>query len=209
MRKLLTCVLMMTLLLSGCKAGGSGESPEELAGTIREEYQNMAGWSAAADLTVDYGDKVFDFTMDVQWRRDGETVLTVTAPELLSGITARVAEKETVLEYDGAGLSLGALDGDGLTPVSAVTALMEHIDQGYMAQWTWTGPEDSQLSIRYQDPEQAKNEGTEFLLTFDRTSHALLEAEVSSAGTTVLTVGFSNFTMELKSDDTGNGPHMG
>lgn len=209
MRKLAACVLMMTLLLSGCKAGGGGESPEELAGTIREEYKNMAGWSAAADLTVDYGDKVFNFTMDVQWRREGETVLTVTAPELLSGITARVAEKETVLEYDGAGLSLGALDGDGLTPVSAVTALMARIDQGYMAQWNWTGPEDSQLAILCRDPDLAPNEGTEFLLTFDRASHALLGTEVSSAGVTVLTVNFSNFTMEMNTDDTGNGPHMG
>lgn len=209
MRKLLTCVLMMTLLLSGCKAGGGGESPEELAGTIRDEYQNMAGWSAVAEVTADYGEKVFDFTMDVQWRREGETVLTITAPELLAGITARVAEKETVLEYDGVGLSLGALDGDGLTPVSAVTALMDRIGQGYMARCAWTGPEESQLAIRYQDPELAANQGTEFLLTFDRASHALLGAEVSSAGTTVLTVNFSNFTMEMTQDDTGDGPHMG
>ena len=195
-RRLTACVLMMTLLLSGCKAGNGGEGPEELTGTIREEYQNMAGWSATADLTVDYGDKVFDFTMDVQWRRDGETMLTVTAPELLSGITARVAEDETVLEYDGAGLSLGALDGDGLTPVSAVTALMARIDQGYMAQWKWAGPEDSQLTILCRDPELAPNEGTEFLLTFDRDSHALLSAEVSSAGATVLTVSFSDFIVD-------------
>ena len=42
MRKLMSCVLMMTLLLSGCKAGGGGEeSPENLAALIRGEYLNL------------------------------------------------------------------------------------------------------------------------------------------------------------------------
>lgn len=194
MRRLTACVLMTILLLSGCQAGGGGESADELAAAIRDEYQHMAGWSATADLTADYGEKVFDFTLDVQWQREGETVLTITAPELLSGITARVAKGETVLEYDGAGLSLGLLDGDGLTPVSAVTALMARIDQGYMAQCGWTGPEDSQLSVLCRDPELAAGQGTEFLLTFDRATHALLGMEVSSAGTTALTASFKNFT---------------
>ena len=124
MRKALSCVLMIALLLSGCQAGGTGESPEEAALALREEYQALAGWSAVVDVSVCYTEAVYDFTLDARWQREGETVLTVTAPELLSGITARIAKGETALEYDGAGLSLGLLDGDGLTPVSAVTALM-------------------------------------------------------------------------------------
>lgn len=196
MRKIVACVLMMILLLSGCQANGGGESADEFAAAIRTEYQNLAGWSATADLSAEYDSKVFDFTMAVQWQREGETVLAITAPDLLAGITARVEKGETVLEYDGAGLSLGALNGDGLTPVSAVTALMERIDQGYMAQCAWTGPEDSQLAVLCRDPELAANQGTEFLLTFDRSSHALLGTEVSVAGTTMLTISFSDFTMD-------------
>ncbi|MFG6352922.1 MAG: hypothetical protein K1W21_15245 [Oscillospiraceae bacterium] len=83
MRKALSCVLMMTLLLSGCKAGGAGETPEEAALAVRDAYQSLAGWSAAVDITAEVGDKVFDFTLDAVWRREGETVLTITAPELL------------------------------------------------------------------------------------------------------------------------------
>ena len=116
---------------------------------------------------------------------------------------------ETVLEYDGAGLSLGLLDGDGLTPVSAVTAVMEQIEKGYMAKCAWAGDEGQYLQISFQDPELAVNTGAQFLLTFDRASHDLLGAEVSVAGETVLTARISNFTTELKQDDAGNSENLG
>ena len=194
MRKLTACVLMITLLLSGCKAGTAAESPEEAALALRDEYQALSGWSAAVDVSVCYSEAVYDFTLNAHWQREGETVLTVTAPELLSGITARVAQGETVLEYDGAGLSLGLLDGDGLTPVSAVTAIMEQVEKGYMAKCAWSGENGEHLRISFQNPELEADTGTQFLLTFDRAGHALLSAEVSVAGETVLTAAFHNFT---------------
>ena len=206
MRKALSCVLMITLLLAGCRAGSGGNTPEEEALALRETYQALAGWSASVDVSVCYTDTVYDFSLDAQWRRDGETVLTVTAPELVAGITARIAQGETVLEYDGAGLSLGLLDGSGLTPVSAVTACMEQIEQGWMAQCAWAGENGEHLQISFRDPEQEDNAGTQFLLTFDRAGYALLSAEVSAQGQKVLSAQFSNFTMELKQDDTKDDP---
>ena len=209
MRKALSCVLMMTLLLSGCQVGTQGgETPEEAALALREEYQAMAGWSAAVDISVCYSEAVFDFTLDAQWRREGETVLTVTAPELVAGITARVAKGETVLEYDGAGLSLGLLDGGGLTPVSAVTAIMEQIQRGYMARCSWAGENQEYLQISFRDPELAPDTGTQFLLTFDRAGHVLRGAEMSVAGETVLTARISDFT-EMTQDDTGDVADLG
>ena len=205
MRKALSCVLMITLLLSGCRAGSGGNTPEEEALALRETYQALAGWSASADLSVCYTETVYDFSLDTQWRRDGETVLTVTAPELVAGITARVAQGETVLEYDGAGLSLGLLDDSGLTPVSAVTACMEQIQRGWMAKCAWAGENDAHLQISFQDPEREDNAGTQFLLTFDRAGYALLSAEVSAQGRTVLSAQFSDFTMEMMNpNDAGD-----
>lgn len=205
MRKALSCVLMITLLLSGCRAGSGGNTPEEEALALRETYQALAGWSASADLSVCYTETVYDFSLDAQWRRDGETVLTVTAPELVAGITARIAQGETVLEYDGAGLSLGLLDDSGLTPVSAVTACMEQIQRGWMAKCAWAGENDAHLQISFQDPEREDNAGTQFLLTFDRAGYALLSAEVSAQGRTVLSAQFSDFTMEMMNpNDAGD-----
>ena len=199
MRRLTACVLMMTLLLCSCKAAG-GETPEEAALAVRDVYLDGAGWNADADITASVGNKVFDFTLAVQWRRGGETVLS---------ITARLAKGETVLEYDGAGLSLGLLDGQGLTAVSAVPWLMEQIDKGYMAKCAWAGEGDGQLAVTFRDPEGKPGTGTEYLLVFDRESRALLSAEVSVDGTGVLTAAFRNFTMEMKQDDTGDGENLG
>ena len=111
------------------------------------------------DVTAEVGDKVFDFTLDAQWRREGETVLAITAPELLAGITARTAQGETVLEYDGAGVSLGLLDGEGLTAVSALPWLMEQVDRGYMARCAWAGENQGLLQVTFRDPEAEANAG--------------------------------------------------
>lgn len=211
MRKALSCVLMMTLLLAGCKAGGSGEeSADSAAARLRAEYLALTGWSATVDITAEYGEKVYDFTVNAQWRREGETVLTVTAPELLAGITARIAEGETVLEYDGAGISLGLLDGDGLTPVSAVPALMDAVLTGYMAETDWTGEgENRQLKIVCRDPDLSPQEGTELTMYFDADSHALTLAEASVEGVTVVTARFTDFTMEMNQDGTGEDADLG
>ena len=193
-RRLLSCVLMITLLLSGCKGIGD-DSPEEAALALRDTYENLAGWSSDVDITVEVGDKVFDFTLDAVWQKEGETVLTITAPELLAGITARIAGGETVLEYDGAGLSLGLLDGRGLTAVSVVPWVMEQIARGYMAKCAWAGENRELLQITFRDPEAAANEGTQFRITFDRETLALNRAEVSVDGVSVLTAAFRGFTM--------------
>ena len=197
-RKLLSCVLMMTLLLSGCRGGGEN-STEASALALRDTYKNLAGWSSEVDVTAEVGDKVFDFTLDAIWQKDGETVLTITAPELLAGITARIADGETVLEYDGAGLSLGLLDGRGLTAVSAVPWVMEQIAGGYMAKCAWAGENKELLEITFGDPEAGTGKGTEYRVTFDRETFALNGAEVSVDGASVLTVVFRGFTMIPKS----------
>ena len=97
MRRLTACVLMMTLLLSGCKAVGAGEAPEEAALALREGYQALAGWSAGVDISVCYTETVYDFTLEAQWRRKGETVLTVAAPEEVAGITARMDTNQEIV----------------------------------------------------------------------------------------------------------------
>lgn len=209
MRKALSCVLMMTLLLSGCGAKKE-DSPEQLAAIIRGEYLSMAAWSATADLSASYGEQVFDFTVDATWEKEGDLVITVTEPNLLSGITARIRDGETVLEYDGAGLSLGMLDLSGLTPVTVLPALMECITKGYMAQCGWYGDGEGKiLVILCRDPDRSPGEGTEYTLYFDPATHALLRAEVSVDGALCLTAALSNFTMEMKDDGTGADAHMG
>ena len=209
MRRILSCVLMMTLLLAGCGAAQE-DSPEELAALIRAEYLGLHGWSATTKLSAAYGEQVFDFTANVHWQREGDTVITLTGPDLIAGITARIRKGETFLEYDGAGLSLGMLDLSGLTPVSAVPALMEAIFAGRIAQCSWSGEGESrELAILCRDPDAPPNEGTEFTVYFDPATHALKRAEVSVNGELRVTAVFTDFTMELNDDETGTDQNLG
>ena len=211
MRKLLPCVLMMTLLLSGCKAGGGGEeSPENLAALIRGEYLNLTAWTATVSVTADYGQRVYDFVLDVSWEKDGETVLTVVEPELIAGITARLKEDGAYLEYDGASLSTGPLTGEGMTPLEAVPFLMGQLTSGDMARCVYENWDGSQvLKVECRDPEGAEGAGSECALYFDPDDHGLLRAELSYDGAVVLTAEFTDFTKEMTSDDTTDNADLG
>ena len=211
MRKLMSCVLMMTLLLSGCKAGGGGEdSPEGLAAQIRGEWLSMTAWTATVSVTADYGQRVYDFVLDVSWEKEGETVLTVVEPELIAGITARLREDGAYLEYDGASLSTGPLTGDGMSPLEAVPFLMEQLTAGYMARCSYEDWDGSQvLRVDCRDPEKDPETGSECALYLDPDSHALLRAEVSWDGAVVLTAAFTDFTKEMTSDDTTDHADLG
>lgn len=208
MRKALSCVLMMTLLLTGC--GSREEEAVQRAVLMRGQYLSMSAWSAVVDLRVDYGEKVYEFTVDASWQREGETVLTVVEPELLAGITARITPEDAVLEYDGAGLSLGVLDGAGMTPIAAIPALMNAAAKGYMAWCGWREEgEQTLLEMVCRDPEQEPGEGTEYSLIFDPDSCALLQGEVSVDGAVVLTAAVRDFTMEMSEDDAGEDADVG
>ena len=123
-RSLLICVLMMTLSLSACGGGGGGSEAEELALTIRGEYLAMTSCAAQAVVTADYGQRVYRYELSAAVNGE-EALLTLTAPETVAGLTARIEEDEGWLEYDGAILETGELAPGGLTPMGAIPALLE------------------------------------------------------------------------------------
>ena len=123
-RSLLICVLMMTLSLSACGGGGGGSEAEELALTIRGEYLAMTSCAAQAVVTADYGQRVYRYELSAAVNGE-DALLTLTAPETVAGLTARIEEDEGWLEYDGAILETGELAPGGLTPMGAIPALLE------------------------------------------------------------------------------------
>lgn len=205
MRRIVSCVLMMTLLLTGCGKNGA-ESPENLAARIRGEYLGLAGWKGNMDVTVEYEDRFFDFSLAVSWEREGETVLTITAPELVAGISARIVDGEGYLTYDGASLSTGPITGEGLTPMEAVPILMEQVTTGYMARCTLA---DGVLTVLCRDPANAEGEGMECTLRFDAGTHDILEMEAAWNGFTVLRASITDFTKEMTESDTGDHADLG
>lgn len=210
MRKIMSCVLMMTLLLAGCGGGSGEERPENLAALIRGEYLSLTGWTASLDVNVDYGERVYDFVLDASWKKEGETVLTVVEPELIAGITARIGPEGAYLEYDGASLSTGALSGEGMTPLEAVPFLMGQLLEGYMARCSYeTEGERRLLKVFCRDPDGQEGTGSECSLYFDPDSHDLVRAELAYDGAVVLSAVLTNFTKEMTSNEAGDDADVG
>lgn len=199
MRKRL-CALMMTLcLLAGCSGGDkeTGSSAEELALRVRTEYLAMTSCAATVDMTADYGQRVYEYTLSLSWEKDGETVLTVIKPESIAGITARIRNDTGYLEYDGASMETGALTAQGLTPVEAVPMVLEQILSGYIAECDLEqSGEDRQLWFVCRDPEASPGTGLEAAFWFDAETSALICAEIMSDGYTVVRCAFSDFVKE-------------
>lgn len=199
MRRRLCALMMILPLLAGCSGGeqGGGTSADELALSIRTEYLAMTACAATVEMTADYGQRVFEYTLSVSWQKGGETLLTVVAPEEIAGITARVQNGSSYLEYDGASLETGLLSAEGLSPMEAVPAIVNYILSGYIAECDFeTVGESEQLWFCCRDPECSPGTGTEAAFWFDAESHDLLRAEVFSDGYTVIQCVFTDFTKE-------------
>lgn len=195
MRKLLFCVPMMILLLAACGGGSAGGSEEEtLALAIRGEYLEMTSCAATAEITADYGQRVYQYTMSVEASEE-ETALVITAPETVAGITARLKDKDSLLEYDGIAVETGPMDQQGLTPVSAVPALLEETRSGYMRACALE-EDGTLLRMDCCDPEGEPGKGVETTLWFDADTHALARGEIRVDGFRAILCEFTQFTKE-------------
>ena len=194
MRKVLSLFALMILLLplNGC-FGAEGQKALDTALTIRGEYLSHPPFSAQAQLRADYGQRVYDYTLDVSVSED-EVLLTVTEPELIAGITARIKSDESFLEFDDLCLETGSLDETGLTPVSAIPRMLAAIRQDYLTAYNFD--ENGTLRVSCGDPDLPPGTGTEYTLWFHPETHDLIQGEISVDGTRRILCTFSPFTKE-------------
>lgn len=191
MKKRLLFLPMMLLLLTGCGGGQEGKTgAEALAVAIRGEYMAMTAYSLQAKVNADYGQRVYDFTLSVT--SDGEeTTVVIQEPEMLAGVTARIDGDEGTLEYEDLSLETGFLDGESLSPVSALPTLVEAARTQYIDRCTLA---DGVLEVHCADPEEDAGTGREVTLYFDAQTHALTGGEISQDGRRVITCEITEFT---------------
>lgn len=182
---------MMTALLSGCAGQPKMSKAEELALAVRGEYLEMTQWTGKASITADYGRRVYRYELTAAGT-EGETVLTVAAPEEVAGITARLMGTDSVLEYDGLSLETGTLNEDGLTPVSAIPALLDAARSGYITACALE-TENTLLRVECGDPELPAGSGTVTTLWFDAGSGALVRGEITVDGLRVILCEWTDF----------------
>lgn len=127
-RLCLLYVLIFPLLLSAC--GGSRAAKRELD-LLSRSLSSAEAVCVAANVRAEYEHKTVRFALEYT-EDDSGALVTVVAPELISGISARVAKDGTRIEYADLSLDTGSLDSKGLSPMSSIPILMRSLRQGHL-----------------------------------------------------------------------------
>ena len=189
--------LLALLLLCPLTACGGEEDPEQQALAMRTRYLSMTTCGGTASVTADYGQRVYEYTLEISWQREEGLTVLVKEPELLSGVIARVSTEGSQLEYDGAILETGPLDGEGLTPISAVPTLLADLQERYLAECAVTELDGvPALLLTCRDPEGTAGSGSETMIWLDQTTGNLLQGELYQDGYRVILCKFDSFTFD-------------
>ena len=193
MRMKRLCAPMMTLclLLAACGGGSGGGGDEELALDIRTEYLGMAACAATAEITADYGQRVYGYTVDLTVK-GGSGVMTVKEPENLAGTVLTWSDGETQLAFDGAELDTGALSDNGLSPADAMPTILTACQGGEIVDCCME--EQAGAQVLHGTLDLDGDQGGQIQCWFQPDSYGLLRAELSQDGVTVVTMKFSDFS---------------
>ena len=173
--------LMMTLLL-GLTACAGGQSASGLDAKYRSYYAALTGFSGRCTVTADYGTKVYEYELALAGDlTQGEA--EVTAPENIAGVRFQWADEDGALVYDGVTLETGELSPDGLSPAEGrqLSAGEQKLDG------------EETVFLELANP-KSQDEDNRVLCWLEKSDGALRRAEVLSAGMTVVTLVFSEFT---------------
>ncbi len=187
MRQVASLALMTAILAAMCScAVTDGGKAQEQALELRTKYISAESYELTAKITADYGDRLFEYVICCVG--DGDTCeLKVLEPESIAGLMAEVTDGGLEISYDGAELSAGALDGDGLEPAGAVPLMISMWQSGYISGAVYekySGSDTLKVTYRVTDGETLQT-------WFFKDSGMPMRAEILSSGRRVIACEFN------------------
>lgn len=187
-----TILLSLCLLLTGCAP--RADSPEARFQTLRDQLRDLKQLNAQAELTADYGERVYSYTVDIAGTGQVGT-MTVTEPENIAGTVLQWSDGSTRLTCEEVTLETGPLPGD-LSPAQAVPVLLACCEEGTVLACGWED-DKSLLCAQLEHPE---DDSLTASCWFDADTLALRRCELARDGQTVLTMNLSSFALETGAD---------
>lgn len=186
MKKVAVCLMLVVLCLTGC-GGKNKELERSLA--LRARALQGDSCSFSAQITADYGDKVYEFAMDCQVDSQGEMAFRVTAPETISGITGTLSANGGALTFEDTVLAFPLLSEGLASPVSGPWLFWKALTAGCI---TSAGVEGENLCICVDD--SYEDNALQLDIWCDGTDTPI-RVEVCQEGRQILTISLSNFTI--------------
>ncbi len=127
--KLSALFLCASLFLFGCKAS---EDCLDKGISFRNRLLESNGCSFQSEITADYGERVYQFSMACRADKDGNVTFEVQAPESISGICGKITGQSSAITFDDQILAFQSLTDDQITPVNAPWILLKTLRSGYI-----------------------------------------------------------------------------
>lgn len=188
------------LLLTGC--AGTGDSPKTQMQSAQAVYRSISGCTGQAEITADYGQRVYGYTADLTVQGDSG-VMTVTQPENIAGTVLTWSGEEGGLEYDQTELDTGPLSDTGLSPADAMPAILKACQGGAITDCCMDTL--AEQDVLYATLDTDGDGGTQIACWFRPEDFGLLRAEVSQDGVTVITMVFSEFSFTFPEGEEKEG----
>lgn len=122
--------LLVTILLSGCTI----ENRElDRMMSFRASLLSAMGCKFTVDITADYQNELYSFSMECFADEEGNLHFTVLKPESISGISGEITGYGGRLTFDNdTGLTFETLADGQVTPVTAPWLLIKTLRGGYV-----------------------------------------------------------------------------
>lgn len=186
MKKVL-CLVLAVVFLAGC----SGKREElDRAMNLRARLLGCLGCSFDTEITADYGDELYTFSMHCTGDNDGNVTFSVTQPQSIAGITGEISATGGKLTFDETALAFELLADGQVSPVSGPWILMKTLLGGYLTDCV---REESLLHLDIDD--SYEDDALHLDIWLDDTD-APVRAEIDYDGRRIVTMTVTNFQIQ-------------
>ena len=182
--KRLLAIIFIFLTLCGCN---SKVSEIDDALSIRQQLLKAQGCRFIADISADYQDGLYHFTLACETDENGLLQFTVISPEAISGITGNISSQGGKLTFDDKVLAFPLLADGLMSPVSGPWILMQALRSGYIKS---SGADGDGVVISINDTYSGESLRTDIYL--DNESH-IKHADIFWQGKRILSIAIKDF----------------
>lgn len=184
MRRIIALMLGICVLLFGCS---SEESGVESGMRLRDALLTCKVCEFTTELTVDFGENQYCFTLNCKAKSDGSVEFSVASPETIAGISGKIDNRSGAISFDETVLAFPLIADGEIAPITAPWLFWKALLGGYIR----AAGEDGQY-MRLTIDDSFNGENITLDVWLDENNNPI-SAEISWQGSVLLFLKISGF----------------